>query len=151
MHAGHSYMKSALELARKAFDEGEVPVGAVIVDAATNKIIAEGYNQCEARCNATHHAEILAITEACRIKQNKFLEGCHMYVTLEPCLMCATAISYARISRIYYGAADHKFGAIENGPRIFCGKGILYKPEIYSGIMADEGALLMKDFFKALR
>jgi cytosine deaminase len=145
-------MSRALALARKARQLGEVPVGAVIVDHVTDEVISECHNLCEGSCNPLAHAELLAITHACEVKQSKTLNTCYIYITMEPCAMCATAISYARISRIYYGAADVKFGAIENGFRIFyqdhCS---LYKPDIHSGILAEESRALLQSFFKDLR
>jgi len=145
------YMQEALKLAVKAARQGEVPVGAVVVDAVEKKIIAEGFNCCEAKATPLKHAEMIAIDEACKKKNSKSLNDCHIYVTLEPCAMCAAAISYARLSRIYYGAADKKFGAIENGVRIFNSKSSLFKPEIYGGIAAEESEELLKSFFKSIR
>jgi cytosine deaminase len=144
-------MMEALKVAQKAASQGEVPVGAVIVDPKDNRIIAKGYNSCEALANPLKHAEIIAIDKACKKVGSKNLNGYHLYVTLEPCAMCATAISYARLSRVYYGAPDKKFGAIENGARIFHSTNTLYKPEIYGGILAQESQDLLKGFFKSLR
>lgn len=145
------YMQRALALAKIAAQQGEVPVGAVIVNAKNGEVISKAYNQCEALQNSTTHAEMVAIKEACSKLQSKFLDTCYIYITLEPCLMCAAALSYARIARIYYGASDTKFGAIENGPRIFCSKSALYKPEVYSGILEEESRALLKEFFCNLR
>jgi tRNA(adenine34) deaminase len=143
-------MKEALKLAQKAASQGEVPVGAVIVDPKENKIIARAYNSCETLANPLKHAEMIAIDKACKKVGSKNLKGYHLYVTLEPCAMCATAISYARLSRVYYGATDKKFGAIESGVRIYS-TAALYKPEIYSDILAQESQDLLKEFFQFLR
>lgn len=140
-------MEEALAEARKAFMLGEVPVGAVIVDNLTNQIIARAYNQNITLCDATAHAEILAVREACMLKKSPRLEDCDLYVTLEPCQMCAAAISFAKIKRLYFAASDPKFGAIENGFRVFSVKNCQHKPEIYSGISADSSATLLKKFF----
>jgi tRNA(Arg) A34 adenosine deaminase TadA len=145
------YMEQCLKLASYAASKGEVPVGAIIFDSIENKIIARASNCCEALGNSLKHAEMLVIDKACKKRKSKNLSGCHIYVTLEPCGMCATAISYARISRIYYGATDKKFGAIESGPRIFNSTSSLFKPDIYGGIMSEECQNLLKDFFKPLR
>jgi len=144
-------MQEALKLATKAAKKKEVPVGAIIVDPIENKIIARGFNCCESTKSPLNHAEIIAITKACKKKNSKNLSGCHIYVTLEPCAMCAAAISYARLSRIYYGASDAKFGAIENGVRIFNSTSHLFKPEIYGGILAKESQELLQNFFKSVR
>lgn len=145
------YMQRAIELAKIGAQQGEVPVGAVIVNARNGEVIAETHNQCEALQNSTMHAEMVAIKNACSKLGSKFLNACHIYVTLEPCLMCATALSYARVARIYYGAADQKFGAIESGSRIFCSQSALYKPDVYSGILEEESRILLKEFFTNLR
>jgi tRNA(adenine34) deaminase len=145
------YMQEALKLAQKAALQGEVPVGAVIVDPDNNTILARGFNCCETMLNPLKHAEIMAIDKACKARKSKNLSGCHIYVTLEPCAMCAAAISYVKLSRIYYGATDNKFGAIESGPRLFNSTSSLFKPEIYGGILAKESQDVLKAFFKPLR
>ena len=145
------YMQEALKLAIKATEQGEVPIGAVIIDPSEKKIIAKGFNCCEVEANPLKHAEMIVINKACKKRKTKSLKGCHIYVTLEPCAMCAAAISYVRLSRIYYGAADKKFGAIENGVRIFNSTSSLFKPEIYSGILAEESEELLKNFFRSKR
>ena len=145
------YMQEALKLASKAAEQGEVPIGAIIIDSREKKIIAQNFNRCESESNALKHAEIIAIDEACKMRKTKNLNGCYIYVTLEPCAMCAAAISYARLSRIYYGAADKKFGAIENGVRIFNSSSSLFKPEIYGGILEGESKELLKNFFRSKR
>lgn len=149
----NQHMQHALALAARAAEQGEVPVGAVIVDAVTGNVLAASHNCCEAKLNPLLHAEMVVIEQACLTRGSKTLDRCHLYATLEPCLMCATAIAYARIERVYYGAADEKFGAIEHGPRIFYSKTTtsLHKPEIYSGIMAEESKALLQNFFRKLR
>ena len=144
-------MHEALKLAEIAAKLGEVPVGTVIVDPLKKKIIARAANDCEAKANPLRHAEIVAINKACKKMKSKTLRECHIYVTLEPCAMCAAAISYAKLSRIYYGASDKKFGAIENGVRIFNSSSSLFKPEIYSGILLEESKELLKKFFSSIR
>ncbi|NRA74279.1 MAG: nucleoside deaminase [Rickettsiales bacterium] len=144
-------MKEALKLATKAAELGEVPVGAVIVNPLEKKIIAKAANDCESERNPLRHAEIIAINKACETIGSKTLKGCYIYVTLEPCVMCAAAISYARLSRIYYGASDKKFGAIENGSRLFSKSSCLFKPEIYGGILAEESEEILKGFFASIR
>lgn len=139
------FMKRALELARIAGGNDEVPVGAVIVENGV--IIAESYNQNIALSDPTAHAEILVIKEACQIKSSQRIPECDLYVTLEPCPMCAQAISFARIRRLYYAASDPKGGGIS----IFSSKSCFHKPEIYNGIMETESSKQLKDFFKKLR
>ena len=156
MHfAGHKEIFFALEMAKKAETIGEVPIGAVITDKSGN-IIAQAHNLVEANKDGTAHAEMLAIQQASKYFkdnniENNRLSGCTLFVTLEPCAMCAMAISHARISKLVYAAADEKGGAIENGAKIFTLKTTHYKPEIISGIMADESQKLLKDFFEKLR
>ncbi len=147
--SGYKEMQQALEQARVAVMRGEVPVGAVITDA-TGKILAVAHNQMEGLCDATAHAELIAIREASQKLKNRRLEGCTLYVTLEPCAMCAAAIGHARITKLVYGAADVKMGAVENGSRIYNNTAI-HKPEVVSGVMEDESRRLMQEFFQALR
>ena len=144
-------MRTALENALYAQLDGEVPVGAVVVLRATSEIIATAYNKVEGGCNPTLHAEMLAIDAACKVLQHKNLSECDMYVTLEPCLMCAAAISYARIGRLFYGASDPKQGGVEHGPRFFTLDTCMHKPEIYDGIMAEESSQVLRAFFENLR
>ena len=146
-----SPMEVALDLAFTAQKQGEVPVGAVIVDPRTKLIIASGFNRTEIDQDPTLHAEIVCIRDACKSLGTKNLSGYDLYVTLEPCAMCATAISYARISRLYYGAYDKKFGAIENGVRIFHSDSSLCIPEIYGGILEEKSAQLLRIFFLSKR
>lgn len=138
------FMKKALAEARMASEKGEVPVGAVIV--CNNTIIAKAHNAVESLSDITAHAEILAITSASNYMGSKFLEECTMYVTLEPCPMCAGALNWARIGRLVYGAADDKRGFMQFG------KEMLHKTtRLEYGIHNEECSLLLKEFFKALR
>ena len=143
-------MDQALIQAKLAFDSGEVPVGAVIVDTKTNQIISQAYNQNITLNDVTAHAEILAIKKASKIKDTQRLEDCDLYVTLEPCAMCAAAISFARIRKVYFGAHDEKFGAISLGNKIFS-EGSYFKTEFYGDISALESQKLLKDFFAKKR
>lgn len=142
-------MEIALEQAKLAVARDEVPVGAVIVE--NGKVIAVAHNQNLNLKDPTAHAEIVALREAAQIKKSSRLDGCDIYVTLEPCAMCASAIALARIRRVYFAASDLKFGAVENGARIFASSSCHHKPEVYSGICEAEAAQLMKDFFKSKR
>lgn len=144
-----SPMDTALELARLAVEEGEVPVGAVIVK--DGKIIAESYNLTETLKDPTAHAEMVAIHAACEELQTPRLIDCDMYVTLEPCPMCAQAISFARIRRLYFGAFDPKGGGVENGARIYNAPSCHHKPEVYGGINETESSEMLKEFFTARR
>jgi len=143
-------MALALEEARRAAERGEVPVGAVIV-APDGTVIARDGNRTRDLCDPTAHAEMLVIREACRAIGSERLTGFSLYVTLEPCPMCATAISFARIRRLYYGASDPKGGGVESGPRIFTQPTCHHTPEIYGGIAEGEAAQLLKAFFEARR
>lgn len=143
------FMQQAVSLAGDASARGEVPVGAVVV--LEGKIIASAHNLVESKNDPTAHAEMLAIRLACEKLNSPRLTDCDLYVTLEPCAMCATAISFARIKRVYFGAYDEKGGAVENGARIFSQKTCHHKPEIYGGIAENECGDLLKDFFKQLR
>lgn len=151
MNFNNQHMKQALENALFAGAAEEVPVGAVIVIRDSGEVLAAAYNKVEAENNPLRHAEIVAIEEACKKLKSKNLSNCDMYVTLEPCAMCAAAVSFARIGRLFYGASDEKQGAVENGPRFFTQSTCLHRPEIYDGIMAEESANLMKNFFGNLR
>lgn len=139
----------ALDLARLAASLGEVPVGAVVVHQGT--VIGEGHNQPRALHDPTAHAEIMAIRAACAALASDRLTGCELWVTLEPCAMCAGAISHARIARLHYAASDPKGGAVEHGPRLFQQATVLHRPEVYSGVGEQEAAQLLKDFFVARR
>jgi len=144
-----SFMQLALDLARTAAAEGEVPVGCVIVrDGA---VIARAGNRTLADRDPTAHAELVAIRQAAAAIGSERLAGCDLYVTLEPCAMCAAAISFARIQRLYYGAADPKGGAVESGVRLFDSATCHHRPEVYGGIGASEAGELLRTFFQGRR
>lgn len=143
-------MTLALEEARRAADRGEVPVGAVVVAPDGTVVARAGNRTCEL-ADPTAHAEMLAIREACHRTGSERLTGFGLYVTLEPCPMCATAISFARIRRLYYGASDPKGGGVEHGPRIFAQPTCHHVPEVYPGIAEAEAAALLRAFFEARR
>ena len=143
-------MARALQQAHAAAQRGEVPIGCVIT-GADGAILAEAANRTETDRDPTAHAELLAIRQAARSIGAPRLAGCDLHVTLEPCPMCAQAIAFARIRRLYYGAADPKGGGVENGPRIFSQPTCHHKPEIYGGIAESEAGELLKVFFKARR
>ena len=142
-------MEIALGEAEAAAARGEVPVGAVIV--SEGRIIAAAGNRTLADRDPTAHAEIVAIRAACEALGSERLPGCDLYVTLEPCPMCAGAISFARLRRLYYGAADPKGGAVENGVRLYSDPTCHHRPEVYGGIGETAAAGLLKDFFRARR
>jgi tRNA(adenine34) deaminase len=144
-----SFMDLALKAAETARKSGEVPIGCVIV--LDNEVIATAGNRTLTDRDPTAHAEILAIREATRIVGSERLVACDLYVTLEPCTMCAGAISLARIRRLYYGAADPKGGAVESGVRFFASPTCHHVPEVYSAVGENEAATLLRDFFKARR
>ena len=143
-------MLQALAQAQAAVGRGEVPVGAVIVDAQGN-IIAKAGNQTLQLKDPTAHAEMLVIREAASKLNSERLIDCDLYVTLEPCAMCAAAISFARIRRVYFAAGDEKMGAIENGPRFFAQPTCHHAPEVYSGIGEAKSVDLLHSFFKNRR
>lgn len=145
-----SHMDAALEEARAAAARGEVPVGAVLV-APSGKIVARAGNRTRELNDPTAHAEILALRAACAAAGSERLPGHDLYVTLEPCPMCAAALSNARIARLYFGAADPKSGGVMVGPRIFAHPQCHHAPEIYDGIAAAESEALLKSFFAAKR
>jgi tRNA(adenine34) deaminase len=144
-------MAEALSEARAAAGRGEVPVGAVVVDGASGEIIARAGNRTEASCDPTAHAEMIALRQACAAKGAARLPDCDLYVTLEPCAMCATAISFARIRRVYFGAEDPKGGGVEHGPAIFNQPTCHHKPEVYGGIDEQAAGELLRAFFKDRR
>jgi tRNA(adenine34) deaminase len=144
-----SFMDDALSEARAANAAGEVPVGCVIV--RTGKIIARAGNRTLTDRDPTAHAEMLAVREAARALGSERLTDCDLYVTLEPCAMCAAALSFARIRRLYYGAADPKGGAVDNGVRFFAAPTCHHRPEVYGGIGESQAAGLLREFFKARR
>ena len=141
----------ALAEARAAAAAGEVPVGAVLVDGATGQVVATAHNRVERDHDPTAHAEMLAIRAAARRLGEKRLEGLDLYVTLEPCPMCAQAIAFARLRRVYWGASDPKGGGVENGPRIFAQATCHHQPELYGGIGESAAAELLRDFFRQRR
>lgn len=144
-----SFMADALAEARAAASRGEVPVGAVIVQAGT--IIARAGNQTRETQDVTAHAEILAIRQASAALGQERLAGCDLYVTLEPCAMCAGAIAAARIARVYIGAADPKSGGVNHGAKVFSHAQAHHRPEVYEGIAEEDCAALLKAFFAARR
>jgi tRNA(Arg) A34 adenosine deaminase TadA len=146
----NGYMRLALEEARAAAARGEVPVGAVLADA-DGRVLASAGNRTESLRDPTAHAELLAIRAACAGLGSARLAGTSLYVTLEPCPMCAQAISFARIGRLYWGAADPKGGGVEHGPRIFHQPTCHHVPELYPGLAEAEAAELLRDFFSNRR
>lgn len=142
-------MTQALEQAQKAGQKGEVPVGAVIVQG--NRIIATAHNLVETTHDPTAHGEILALRQASQILKTAYLTNCRIYVTLEPCAMCAQAIALARLHSVFFGAYDPKGGAIDHGARIFTQPTCHHYPEIIGGLRAEECQILLRDFFKKLR
>ncbi len=142
----NSYMGIALAEARAAAARGEVPVGAVLVDAA-GKVVVKAGNRTRELCDPTAHAEMLVIRETCQALGQERLAGFDLYVTLEPCPMCAAAISFARISRLYYGASDPKSGGVEQGARVFAQPQCHHRPEVYAGLSETESAALLAGFF----
>ncbi len=145
-----SHMEAALAEARAAAARGEVPVGAVLV-GPDRRIAASAGNRTREMNDPTAHAEVLAIRAACATLGSERLEGHDLYVTLEPCPMCAAAISFARIRRLYYGAPDPKSGGVAQGARVFAHPQCHHAPEVYDGIGADAAAELLRDFFAAKR
>ncbi|MUZ73696.1 nucleoside deaminase [Agrobacterium vitis] len=143
------FMDIALEEARLAGARGEVPIGAVLVKDGV--ILARAGNETRALQDVTAHAEILAIRRACAILEDERLAGIDLYVTLEPCTMCAAAISFARIRRLYYGARDEKGGGVDHGARFYSQPTCHHAPDVYAGIGETEAAALLKDFFTAKR
>jgi tRNA(adenine34) deaminase len=144
------FMEMALAQARAAASAGEVPVGAVLVDAA-GAVLAAAHNRVERDADPTAHAEMLAIRAAAAKRGDSRLPDCDLYVTLEPCPMCATAISFARLRRVYWGASDPKGGGVEHGPRIFAQATCHHRPELFGGLAETEAAELLREFFRARR
>jgi tRNA(adenine34) deaminase len=142
-------MQLALDEARKGAEAGEVPIGAVVVK--DGKVIARAHNAPRTAHDPTAHAEILAIREAARLLGNERLDGCELWVTLEPCAMCAGAIAHARIARLYYAASDPKGGAVEHGARVFEQDQCLHRPEVYPGMGEEEAGAMLRSFFQARR
>ena len=149
LNKAREMMEAALVLARGAAEAGEVPVGAIVVK--DGEIIGRGANRPIGSHDPTAHAEIIAMREAAAFLGNDRLIGCDLWVTLEPCAMCAGAIAHARIARLYYGADDPKGGAVANGPRLFEQSTVHHRPEVYAGIAADEASELLRAFFEGRR
>ncbi len=145
----NKFMQEALNQAKIAFELDEVPIGAVVVE--NGQIIAKSHNSNRTNIDPSGHAEILALRDAAQIKGLSRLDQCDLYVTLEPCNMCAGAISLARIKNLYYALPDPKFGAVENGTRFFSHQSCQHKPQIYSNIAEEESKNLLQDFFKKKR
>ena len=145
-----SHMLAALEEAEAAGARGEVPVGAVVV-GSDGAVLARSSNRTRELTDPTAHAEVLAIRLACAAQGSERLDGADLYVTLEPCAMCAAAISFARIRRLYFGAADPKGGAVEHGPRFFQQATCHHAPEVIGGLSETRAAALLKEFFAARR
>ena len=144
------FMHYALAEATSAYNADEVPVGAVIV-SASGQILSQAQNRMRRNQDATAHAELLAIRQAMQNRGNSRLESCDIWVTLEPCAMCAAAISHARIRRLYFGAYDTKSGAVENGPCLYSHHTIHHRPEVIGGISEAPASQLLQDFFAAKR
>lgn len=138
------FMKQALQLAERAAEEGEIPIGAVVVSQF--RIIGKGYNQTEKLQDPTAHAEMLAITAACTTLGAKYLQDCTIFVTVEPCVMCAGAIRWAQVGRVVYGASEEKFGSVHQRP-------VIYHPKstVEGGVLKLEAASLMQNFFRSRR
>lgn len=146
----NSHMDIALKEARAAAARGEVPVGAVVI-GPDGQVLAQAGNRTRELKDPTGHAEILAIRAACTLLNSERLPGCDLYVTLEPCPMCASAISQVRIARVYYGASDPKSGGVAQGPRVFDHPQSHHSPEVYDGISAEPSEDLLKTFFRDKR
>ncbi len=144
-------MRVALAEARAAGVRGEVPVGAAVVDPETREVVSREGNRTRERCDPTAHAEMLAIRAACAELGSERLVGLDLYVTLEPCAMCAAAISAARIARLVYGAADPKSGGVEQGARVFAHPQCHHAPEVIAGVAQSDCAALLRGFFDRLR
>lgn len=144
-------MQLALERAKAAPEQGEVPIGAVITDAQSGAVIASAHNLTEALTDPTAHAELLVIREAARKLRTTHLTECDLYVTLEPCAMCAQAIAFARLRRVYFGAYDPKGGGVEHGARIFRQPTCHHRPEVIGGLEEARCGSLLTEFFAAKR
>jgi tRNA(adenine34) deaminase len=146
-----SFMALALAEAERAGQRGEVPVGAVLVDGITGAVLAAAGNRVEALADPTSHAEMLVLRAGTAARGAARLDDCDLYVTLEPCAMCAAAIAFARVRRLYFGAYDPKGGAVEHGPRLFEQPTCHHRPEIYGGIEERRAAALLRQFFRERR
>ena len=149
MPSGSDFMALALEEAEAAAARGEVPIGAVV--SLYGEVLSSAGNRTRELCDPTAHAEVLALREACRKIGSERLPGAHLHVTLEPCAMCAAAISFARIERLYYGAADPKGGGVDHGGRFYAQPTCHHRPDVYSGFSESRSAALLKAFFGARR
>lgn len=145
------YMEQALAQAAAAAGRGEVPVGAVLVDPASGEAVAAAGNRVVELSDPTAHAEVLVIRAAARARGSERLDGLDLYVTLEPCAMCAAAISFARLRRVVYGAADPKGGGVEHGARVFDQPTCHHQPEVVAGVGEVRAAALLQDFFRSRR
>lgn len=145
------YMQIALKQAEKAYSKDEVPVGALVVDAKSGKIVAKACNRCEHGTDAFAHAETEAMRKACRKLGQNRLRGMDLYVTLEPCTMCAAAISFMRIKKVYFGAVDAKGGGVVSGVRFYEAPTCHHRPEVQGGILAEECSDILKRFFRGKR
>jgi tRNA(Arg) A34 adenosine deaminase TadA len=146
-----SFMTMALAEAEAAAAAGEVPVGAVLVDGASGEVLARAHNRVEEWGDPTAHAELIALREGARLMGAKRLTGADLYVTLEPCPMCAQAVSFARLRRLYFGAYDPKGGGVEHGARIFEQPSCHHRPEIVGGLEERRAGALLRDFFRERR
>lgn len=146
-----SPMEIAFAEAEAAAARGEVPVGAVVVDPATGAVLGRAGNRTEELADPTAHAEVLAIRQACTARGEPRLPGCDLYVTLEPCALCAAAISFARLRRVYFGAYDPKGGAVEHGPRFFAQVTCHHAPDIYGGFDETRAGEMLRGFFRERR
>jgi tRNA(Arg) A34 adenosine deaminase TadA len=153
MVSTHSADSMALALAQAEAGgaRGEVPVGAVLIDGASGVVLAQSGNRVEELHDPTAHAELLVIRAAAAAGEAKRLPECDLYVTLEPCPMCAQAIAFARIRRLYFGAYDSKGGGVDHGPRIFQQPTCHHRPEVYGGIAETQAAALLREFFRSRR
>jgi len=149
--AASSPMARALAEAETAAARGEVPVGAVVVEVASGRVLATAGNRTKEDSDPTAHAELLAIRAAAHALGSERLTGCDLYVTLEPCPMCAQAISFARIRRLYFGAFDPKGGGVEHGPRLYAQASCHHAPEVYGGIEETRAGELLRNFFRDRR
>ena len=147
----NDYKKKAIELEKYAASQDEVPIGCIIVNPETNEIIASAHNLSQHSEDATAHAEIKAIQQACQKLGLNRLRGMDMYVTLEPCTMCAAAISFARIENLYFGTPDPKGGAVINGIKFYEQPSCNHRPKIHYGLLQKECSQILKDFFKTKR
>lgn len=149
-HLYDAAMRQAIDVARRADQSEDVPVGAVVLDPA-GALLGSGHNAREALGDPTAHAEVMALRQAAASLGRWRLEGCTLVVTLEPCTMCAAAMSFARIRRLYFAAADEKGGAVEHGVRFFAAPTCHHRPDVYGGINESDAAALLKDFFRERR